>query len=108
MRAGVWGGAGVFLVVTATGAEVLAPCSKGTIDEPLALSHRSFIVAGTRRGTWKGTHGGLTGPLQPAMYSAEMGPYDRTLTLRTTTADGTQLEPLKLEYGKRIEGSTCD
>lgn len=76
---GVWGGDGIEMVVTATGATLDFGCDTGTIDQPLVASERKAFSAA---GTYAFGRGGPSDPADPALVP-HPARYDATIVAPT-------------------------
>lgn len=86
---GVWGGTGIAVTVTASGATVEFDCAHGTIAQPVVLDASGRFSA---NGTYVQEHGGPIAPgpedSHPAVYRGTV--QGSTMTLTVTLSDTAQ------------------
>lgn len=108
VQQGRWGGRGVVLDVTESGAVIEYDCASGAISEPLVLDKNNRFEA-------KGTHVterpgparvGQEGEEQPALYTGRVDAETMTLTIELTGTKQT-LGTLTLTFGKSARLRKC-
>src|SRR5262245_6746949 len=101
VRAGTWGGAGIELVVGATGAKVDYDCAHGAVEETMTPDRDGRFDA---RGTWVREHpgpvrDGEAEDVHEARYVGEIS--GDQMTLRVVIADRSEsLGPYTLTFGR--------
>ena len=94
---GVWGGVGIKLTPTATGAELQFDCAQGTIEKQIALKDGSRFHA---RGRFTpGTHGPVREDALPKPHPATFEGSVKGKTLSFTVHEDGHVESYTLENG---------
>ena len=109
MATGVWGGTGIELTVTPSGARISYDCASGKVDEPIVTDHSGAFLA---RGTHSFGQGGPRGPGRPtpkahaARYEGKVA--DDTMQLTVSLPDlGRAVGTFTLKLGQRAQLDRC-
>lgn len=107
LRQGTWGGKGIRLVITATGATLEFDCATGSIPAPVVLGPGgSFEALGayTRQRAGPPEPAGTVPPAVPARYSGAVDGTEMQLTVNLTD---TTLGPYILVFGQPAALERC-
>lgn len=108
VQQGRWGGRGVILDVTDSGASIEYDCSYGNINEPIVLDKNNrFEVKGTHVTERPGpVRMGQGDGEQPALYTGSVDDKTMTLTVKLTNTNKV-IRTLTLDYGKSSRLRRC-
>jgi hypothetical protein len=107
IQSGTWGGRGIVLEVTDTGATVEYDCAHGTIERLEVASDGGFEARGTHTLESIGpTRAGAEPPTRPARYTGRISGDTMTLTV-TLTDTMQEVGTFSLGRGRRTRIVKC-